>query len=302
MIDITHKPTTHRIATAEATVQVGSDETMKRIQQGTVPKGDVFTMAKTAALFGVKRTPDAIPECHPIPVESTEVSFETYDNQITIVVEAQTIYRTGIEVEAMHGASNGALTMYDMLKPIDDKIDIQNVKLRDKKGGKTDYADKFQQDFTAAVIVCSDSIANGDKTDKAGLAIQDKLEANNIQVADYTIIPDEEEIIQKKVNAYCDQGMDMVLITGGTGLSPRDVTPEAVRPLLDVEIPGIMEAARSYGQERTPFAMLSRGIAGLKGETLIAAMPGSTRGASETMDALFPYILHLYRIIKGRRH
>ncbi len=96
--------------------------------------------------------------------------------------------------------------------------------------------------------------------------------------------------------------MDLLVYTGGTGLSVRDVTPEALGPLLDREIPGVAEAIRAHGQQRTPYSMLSRGVAGVVGRTLVLALPGSTRGAVESMDAVFPSLLHAFNIMGGARH
>jgi molybdenum cofactor biosynthesis protein MoaC len=302
MVDITHKNNTLRTAIAQAIVVASSEETITAIKNNAVPKGNVFEMAKTAGLFAVKKTSDTIPDCHPLPIEYTNVSYEIDGLEIKILIEVKTIYKTGVEVEAMHGASVIALTMYDMLKPIDKGIEINNIKLISKKGGKSDFRDKFRTDLTAAIFVCSDSISAGQKEDKAGKSIMKKLEGFTVETTNYEIIPDEQDRIQTAMLGEVAKGTDLIIFTGGTGLSKRDVTPESIQPLLDREIPGIAEAIRSYGQDRTPYSMLSRSVVGTKDESLVLALPGSTKGASESVDAVFPSILHLFRIFKGARH
>lgn len=302
MIDITHKPTTLRIATAQAVVKASDKATIEAIKNDKVPKGNVLEMAKTAGLFAVKKTAEMIPDCHPMPVEYTGIEYEIKGLEISIFVTVKTIYRTGVEVEAMHGASVVALTIYDMLKPIDKSIEINNIKLVTKKGGKSDFKDNYKKSIKAAVVVCSDSISAGKKEDQAGKSIINKLESCDVTIIDYIIIPDNIDKIQELTNQHAKNNTDLLIFTGGTGLSPKDVTPEAILPLLDREIPGIAEASRNYGQDRTPYAMLSRSLAGVKDQTLILALPGSTKGAAESMDALFPSLLHLFRIMKGARH
>lgn len=302
MVDITHKINTLRYAKASATVRVGNKDTINAVNEKRIPKGDVFQMAKAAALLAVKKTSDVIPDCHPLPIEFAAVHFHTTETEILIEVEIKTIYKTGVEVEAMHGASVAALTVYDMLKPIDKNIEICSIKLLEKRGGKSDFPQALRKSLCAAVIVCSDSISAGEKTDFAGKAIISKLEKLEIGIAEYCVIPDEADQIRAKALHHADLKTNLIIFTGGTGLSPRDVTPEAIRPLLDRNIPGIEEAIRSYGQMRTPYSMLSRSVAGLIGDSLVLALPGSTKGAGESMDALFPHILHVFRVMQAFSH
>lgn len=303
MVNITHKTTSLRKAIAEATVLVSKQETIEAVLQKKVPKGDVFEMAKTAGLFAVKKTSDMIPDCHPLPVEYTSVSYRVEGLEIHIEMEVHAIYRTGVEVEAMHGVSVVALTMYDMLKPIDKNIEISSISLVKKQGGKSDWKGKFRDmELNAAVVVCSDTISKGLKEDSAGKAIIEKLKASGVSVIDYVVIPDEKDAIKAVLNKHVGQETNILIYTGGTGLSVRDVTPEALLPELDRRIPGIEEAIRSYGQERTPLSMLSRSVAGVKGNTFVLALPGSQAGASESMDAVFPPVLHLFKIFRGAQH
>jgi molybdenum cofactor biosynthesis protein MoaC len=320
MVDITSKVSSLRKALAGAILSVSRPETIAAVEGRKVPKGDVFEFSRAAGLLAIKKTSDVIPDCHPLPVEFAAITYRIEGLDIHILVEVHTIYRTGVEVEAMHGAAITALTMYDMLKPLDKGLRISEIRLMEKSGGKSGFAvtssgsagtaaDSGGSAGSAAagsaaagsaapapaarcaVVVCSDT--RTPETDGAGKAIVDILSAHGLS-SDYSIIPDEIDTIRSKARQLVADDYDLILFTGGTGLGPRDVTPEAIATLIDRPIPGIMEAARAYGQERTPYAMLSRGVAGFIGNALVLTLPGSTRGAEESMHALFPYILHAF--------
>ncbi len=301
MKGISWKLNTLRIANERSIVRV-SNISIDAIKNKKVPKGDIFEIAKVAGFLGVKNTSNVIPHCHPMLIEDCTIEFEIDGNDIIINCEVKTIYKTGVEVEAMYGASVVAITIYDLLKPVDKEIEILSTKLISKSGGKSSFVNIPKPGFKSAIIVMSDTIAAGKKKDKAGLAIKEKLESANIEHIDYSVIPDEPEKLKSLINKYVEEKYDLVITTGGTGVSPRDITPETLFSMFDQEVPGIAEAIRAYGQERTPYSMLSRSVAGLIGHTLVIALPGSITGASESMDAIFPYILHVHLMLAGKRH
>lgn len=297
MVDITHKSNTLRVATAQATVRVSRKETIDLVKNNQIPKGNVFEMAKAAGLLGVKKTPELMPDCHPLPIEFTGIEYKISGLEIIIQVTVKTIYKTGVEVEAMHGASIVALTAYDMLKPVDKGVSIHEIKLLEKKGGKSSYKDDYSH-LTAKVVVCSDSVSKKEKEDKSGRIIVDKLKGYGLSSIDYAIIPDEPD----KIREHVHDEADLIIFTGGTGVGPRDLTPDTIKPLLDTELTGVTETIRRYGQDRMPYAMLSRSLAGIKNKTIILCVPGSSGGAREAMDAVFPHLLHIFDVIKGKRH
>lgn len=302
MVNITHKSSTLRIAIATGILKVSKQETIDAILNRTVPKGDVFEFSRAAGLLACKKTYEVIPDCHPLPIEYTSITHIVNDLAITIRVEVHTVYKTGVEVEAMHGVAVTALTMYDMLKPIDQNIEIVNIKLEDKKGGKTDIKYAYPENLTVAVITCSDSISKGIGIDESGEIIVAHLKKHHLTVGLKKVVEDDFNTIQHTAKQLVQDGFRLILFTGGTGLSERDITPDAIRPLIEREVPGVMEAARSYGQQRTPYAMLSRGITGFIGNSLVITLPGSPRGVEESMHAIFPYILHVFKVKEGEKH
>jgi molybdenum cofactor biosynthesis protein MoaC len=300
MKSVTSKTSTLRRATATARVRA-NPPAISRMQANDLPKKDVLVVARVAGTAAAKKTWDLIPYCHPIPVGSVEIDFEVGEGHVDVTASVEAVWKTGVEMEALTAASVAALTIYDMLKAVEKDIEIERVRLQVKQGGKSEFTRRIPKGFKAAVIVTSDSTHAGNREDRSGKIACEKLRALGITPA-CEVLPDDRERIADRLRSLVADGMNLILTTGGTGLGPRDVTVEATRQVIDREIPGVAEAARAYGQERTPYAMLSRGVAGVCGKTVIVNLPGSSRGVEETMNAIFPGILHAYGMLQGEGH
>ncbi|MCM8804452.1 MAG: bifunctional molybdenum cofactor biosynthesis protein MoaC/MoaB [Candidatus Omnitrophica bacterium] len=301
MFDITDKIKTLRVSKARAVIEVDED-LIKKIERREIEKGDIFEISRAVACQSAKKTSEIFPFCHNIPIEWVFFEHKIDGKNMIIEVTVKTISRTGCEMEALFSVSCAALNIYDMLKPYSKNIEIKEIKLVEKKGGKSDFIEELPTPFKAGVLVVSDSVYAGKKEDKSGKIIVKILKECGVENIEYKIVPDEKEMIEREVKNWIDEEFNLVITTGGTGLSPRDVTPEAIRPLIEKEIPAIMEASRVYGYERTPYSMLSRGISGVSGKTLIITLPGSSKGSYESMRAIFPYVFHIYKMMEGRGH
>jgi len=302
MYDIGWKYDTLREASAQAKILL-SKESIQAIKEGKVPKGDVLSVARTAGIIAAKRTGEIIPLCHNIPVDHVSIDFELGENEMIIRSNVKSVWKTGVEMEALTAVAVASLTVYDMLKPIDENIIISEIKLLYKKGGKSDFKAELERKIRAAIVVISDSVSAGTREDRSGRVIEEELKEWNVEIVSYKILPDEMDQIEKELIRLADDlKVDLILTTGGTGLGPRDVTPEATKKVIEKDVPGIIEAARMYGQRRTPLSMLSRAIAGVRKNTLIINMPGSPRAAREYMTVLFPAIFHAYLMLEGGGH
>src|SRR6476646_6323996 len=264
MIDVGEKQETQRIAIAQALVFTDSN-LIEIIKDGNSPKGNIFEEAKISETIGVKKTFELIPYCHLIPIDGIKVDFAVEQNFIKILVTVNSVWKTGVEMEALTGASIAALTIYDMLKPMNKLLSIESIKILKKQGGMKDFYEKnsTRKNLKAVVIVVSDTRTIDQ--DESGKIIVNTLSKKGFEIYGYKVLPDELKIIEKELN-------------------------------------GVVENLRGYGQQRTPLSMLSRSIAGIRGKTIIINLPGSSNAVSQSLSALFPGIMHAFKMIKGQGH
>ena len=154
--------------------------------------------------------------------------------------------------------------------------------------------------FSVGIITVSDKGARGEREDKSGPAIKEIVASLPAEVKIYEIVPDSKEIIANKIKEFADnRGLDLIITTGGTGVSPRDVTPEATLEVIEKEIPGMAEVMRLEGLKKTPHAMISRAIVGMRHQSLIINLPGSPKAVRENLFAILPALPHALSKIKG---
>jgi len=302
MIDVSGKFNTLRYAQAEGKL-FAPPEVIERVIARTVPKGDVMEIARGAGIQAAKRASEWFVFCHVIPLDWAEVEVVPQQDHLLVRAEVRTVWKTGVEMEALAAVSAALLNAYDMLKPLTETLEIGEIRLVKKKGGKSDFRDVFAHPLQAAVLVISDSTYAGEREDKSGKVIREFLSHQPVEVVHYEVLPDDERRIAERLRQLADEEkLDLIFTTGGTGLGPKDRTPEATRQVISYEVPGIAEAMRHYGKERTPFAMLSREVVGVRGNTLIINLPGSSKGARESLQALFPGLLHAFPMMWGGGH
>ncbi len=297
--NVSGKPTTLRIARAVARLKA-RPATVRAVLAGRTTKADPVGVAKVAAIQAAKQTSLLIPFCHPVPIDWVSVTVTTGRSWFDIGTEVTAVWKTGVEMEALSAAAAAALTLYDMLKPIDATLSVEHVRLEYKTGGKSSDA-AGGRGLRGAVVVLSDSISRGRGKDLSGKILVEGLRGHGVRVPVFRVLPDDGQRISGTLRELTDRrGLDIVIACGGTGAGRRDVTTEAAGELIDKRLHGVESAFFSYGQERTPTAMLSRCVAGIRKKSLILALPGSPGAARDALNALFPALFHLFPVMKGK--
>jgi len=302
MIDVSPKFNTLRYARAEGLLH-GAPAVLQRVVDGSVPKGDVRQVARAAAITAAKRCSDWIVFCHPMPLDWVEVDVVVAGGSLRVTAEVKSAWKTGVEMEALTAVAAALLNAYDMLKPLDDQLVVGEMKVVEKRGGKSEFIGKPVKPISTAVLVISDSTYEGSREDRSGRVIQEFLQSQAVAISCAEVLRDDQDRIAARLADLADrEGLQLIFTCGGTGLGPKDVTVEATLQVIDREVPGIAEAMRSHGKTRTPYAMLSRAVAGVRGHCLIVNLPGSAKGARESLEALFPGLLHIFPMLEGGGH
>ncbi len=314
MKDITGKSMSLRTAKALAVVSCSRD-TLERVKADTLPKGNLLDVSRSAGFLASKQTHHLIPHCHPVSIDALDISYSYIEDGkceenigtvspeygIVIIAEGKSIGRTGIEMELLTAVSVSALTVYDLLKPLGDNIEIRAIRLLEKTGGKSDLKKMAGDKNQAAVLICSDSVAAGRKKDRAGPLVQKLLEEHNADIVEFKILPDTPEAIQEQIKEWAGMEIPFVFTVGGTGLGPDNRVVDAVRTVIERETPGIVDAMELHGNQRTPLAMMSRMTAGILKRTLVVTLPGSSSGLRQSLEGILPGLFYAKKMLRTGR-
>ncbi len=321
MADVRRKRDSERRAVAVGELRAGPVGYAALVGK-TLPKGDALAMAEVAGLQGAKNASQLMPLCHPLSLEYVDVRCVAVPEReaIRVYCEASLTAKTGVEMEALAGASAALLTLYDLTKPVEPALAIEAVRLLFKEGGKkglwvhpqgmTEDERVYYRPRSAprlegemvAVITLSDRATAGVYDDLSGAVMEDALQAAGAQVR-RRLLPDGVEPLADALREEAALGTSLVLCTGGTGLGPRDLAPEALATVATRAVPGLAELFRNASSAHTPLAWLSRADCALVGEqTLVICLPGSPKAVAQGLDILAPLLPHALAMMRGASH
>lgn len=321
MADITGKMTNPRRAVAMGRILLG-EQGFRQVKQQTLPKGDVLKLSEIAGIQGAKMAWQQIPLCHPLLLDHVAVlpQLEQANHSVIVHAVVATTAKTGVEMEALAAVNAALLTLYDLIKPVEPALTISDIRLLVKQGGKSGlwvHPDGIPEALQAflpvqsqrplearktAVITLSDRAFHGKYDDRSGPMLATALEQLGGVVTDRVLLPDEPRALQQAITELVGKNIELIVTTGGTGLAPRDTTPQTLAAMADVTIPGIGELLRSSAAAHVPTTWISRSVAVIVGGTLVIALPGSSGAVKDGIAVLSPILAHALDHVQDKKN
>ena len=322
-MDVTQKSPTLRVAQARGLIRM-SPHTFTLVRDGKLPKGDALALAEVSGIMAAKQTANLLPLCHPIPIEKVTVKCIPLEkeNSIEVVCEVSTTAKTGVEMEALVGTQSALLCLYDLIKMVDPELNIEGVRLNFKQGGKkglwqhteyqntnsaatTESASVETQPFSSlevSVLIASDRVSKNEAQDRSGPCAQKWFESRGASVKEIAVVPDDKQRLKQAISQVCERKTPLLVISGGTGMGPRDVTVGALQELSAKEIRGFGELLRKEGSALKKTAWLSNSGGYILNQTLILALPGSPKAVEEGLTVLKELLPHALHVLSGGNH
>lgn len=301
MVDVGGKPVTDRRAVAEGRVRVGA-EVAAAIRSNSLKKGDLLLVARLGGIQAAKRTSDLVLLCHPLPLSHIDVDARLDGDEVVLTASVRTGGQTGVEMEALAAVAGAALNVVDMGKSLNPAIEIVSLRVVEKAGGKSGPKPAAATGVRVAILTVSDSRTAGTALDTATPLLVEAVQSFlSGEVIATKLVSDDRDAIAKQLRDWATDkaAPTLILTTGGTGVGPRDVTPEATIDVVERTHPGLLELARARCLPGKPHAYLSRGIAGVVGRTLIVNLPGSPKGAVDTLRLIADVLPHTVETLRG---
>jgi molybdenum cofactor biosynthesis protein MoaC len=298
MSDVSNKDEILHRATSQSIIRV-YPETLERVKNNKSFEVNIIESAKISATLAAKKSWEIIPHSHQKTIDHVRVDISIRSELIEIIVEVKGLSKSSLVIESLTAASAAAITIYDKLRSLGDSVSIESIRLLRESDVVLESKEKRGKKVKAAVLVIGNSELLQEKEDQMQKFTVDKLSKNDFEVIESNVIDTKHNLIESNLKRLCDETkVNLVITCGGIEFKSENIVSDITEKLLDKKIEGIPEMLRSYGVKRIPSAILYRGVAGIRDKSVIINLPGNIKEISESLDMLFPYLLHINKIIE----
>lgn len=272
--------------------------TIGLIKENKIKAGNVMETAKNCGLIGGKFAANSIIHAHNSPIDYVNTEVQINEESLLVTSIVKSIGKSGVESNAVASVTNALLNAFDMTRCLCKTAKITNIQLIESIGKSKDFNRKRKESLKACLLIVSDVKFNGSKKENSSQLIIDFLKKQQINVEVSKILQEDEVVLKNEIEDLIKNKFQLILLAGSSSLNSKGVASKVAKEMCDRNLPGISEAIRKFGKDRTPFSMFSDEYCGVKGDTILLNIPGNSSGAIESLSAIFPGFLKAYSMMK----